>query len=52
MFFLLNGLHLAWPLTVLLMIAMVGLRLFIRRGRGGRGPGSFQGRGRGGRDRW
>lgn len=36
MFFLLHGLHLAWPLTLLIIVAMVALRLFMRRG--GRGP--------------
>jgi hypothetical protein len=40
MFFLLHGTHLAWPLTVLLIAAMMAVRLFIRRGGGGRGPGN------------
>lgn len=40
MFFLLHSTHLAWPLTVLLIVAMMAVRLFIRRGGGGRGSGN------------
>jgi hypothetical protein len=36
MFLLAHSLHLTGPLAVLLSIAMIALRVFIRRGRGSR----------------
>jgi hypothetical protein len=43
MFMLLShSLHLTGPLAILLPIAMIALRLFIRRGAGGRGVRSQQ----------